>query len=274
MRVLFWNTFLLQVRLGPLFLHHKPLVEVRAREIGAALAAADFDVVALAEVFDRPEQAVIGEGWSHVAAGPAAARWPVPTKSSGLMTLSRRPIRASRTWRYGVRGTRRRDSDAWAAKGVLMVEVATDDPDVNLEVYSTHMFYGGDLLGPPRSPDGVRDAQVGELLAAVERWHTPGNAALVVGDFNIVAAGPQGERLGERMAAAGFADVWVAHGDGTGCTCDLLEPDGPQQRIDYAFVRADGVEVVGVECLTFPRPAGDGMAFLSDHAALAVDLRL
>ena len=27
MRVLFWNTFLLQVRLGPVFVHRKPLVK-------------------------------------------------------------------------------------------------------------------------------------------------------------------------------------------------------------------------------------------------------
>lgn len=250
-RVLFYNTFLLRVlRLpGGRWVHTKPAVEPRVDEIAGALAAASYDVAALAEVFsshDRERLVRRATGAApdadHLAVGPPA-RPPSTLTSSGLATLSAHPIVRSATHVLRHRGRRLRDSDVWASKGVLLTEVDLGQAG-NLELYSTHLMYGGDLVRSEarhRNPElhDVRQAQVEELLAFVDATHRPGNVALVVGDFNIDAEGrgPNGRapsvegadaaaRLAESMDRAGFDDVWARWGEGPGWTCDLLaEPE-------------------------------------------------
>lgn len=280
-RVLFYNTFLLRVLPlpGGRWLHTKVAVEARAAEIGAALHQA-YDVAALCEVF-RPEErdalvAAAGpDDALQVATGPPASP-PTALSSSGLATLVRHPLVRSAQHTYRTRGSRLRDVDAWANKGVLMVEVDVGLPG-NLEVYSTHLFYGGDLLAAGTrhaSPDlpHIRQAQVEELLAFVDATRAPGNVALILGDLNVDAfgKGPDGDVEESRVAAAdlqqamddaGYDDTWSLAGDGPGWTCDLAlvpperfpaDPAEPELcaepapeaqpgdrlvRIDYAFLQ-------------------------------------
>jgi endonuclease/exonuclease/phosphatase family metal-dependent hydrolase len=250
-RLLFWNTYLLKVGAGPggLTLHEKPLVETRAPEVGAAVRDA-YDVTALAEVFRPQEVAAVlaGAGVDPEAAvrGPATAA-PSSFTSSGLLTFARHPIVRTEQVVFRTRGRRLRDSDVWSRKGVLMVELDLGLPG-NLEVFSTHLFYGGDLLwsgARHRSPEiaEVRQAQVHELLGFVDAVHHPANVALVVGDFNIDAEGRGADgwaQPGEGAEAAallrgmfddaGFDDAWTSVGDGPGWTCDLVE--APDERFE------------------------------------------
>lgn len=246
--MLFLNTFLLRVGRLPTggWLHEKPMVEERAREIGAAVAGA-YDVVALAEVFHAGEVANLLHAAdvdpADAVVGPTATP-PSALTSSGLLSFAEHPIVRREAIAYRQRGRKLLDSDAWANKGALMAEVDLGLPG-NLEVFSTHVFFGGDLVCSDhrhRSPQlpRIRQAQVQELLAFVDAVHRPENVALVVGDFNIDAEGrgPDGlaeagdgaeaaERLRRSFDDAGFDDTWTLVGDGPGWTCDLLEaPEG------------------------------------------------
>jgi endonuclease/exonuclease/phosphatase family metal-dependent hydrolase len=321
LRVLFWNTFLLKVdlgealpmplpsRLGRLSVFSAPSVAPRMREVATLLRDSDYDVMALTEVFDESDRQVLAEAWAaadrpEVVAGPMvddrSRRWAVGGKSSGLCTISHRRVVRSVTHRYRAAGSRVHDSDAFAAKGVLLVEVELPTPGINLEIYSTHLLFGGDLV-PRRgaakvaAPYDVRFAQVDELLAFVAEQHRPGNVAVVCGDFNIgasdrrLADDPErmGRRLAERLDGAGFDDVWALYGLGEAKTCDMRVPDREGARIDYFYLGRPGsmgtegvatVRVVTMRQGEIPRapdsPDFDKMPVLSDHAALELELEI
>jgi endonuclease/exonuclease/phosphatase family metal-dependent hydrolase len=328
-RFLFYNTFLLRAMRVPIpgrgrFLHATPAVEARARELGRRLAG-QYDVAALCEVFDHAERRAIVAGWGDRGRrAPFDVIGPEPLlpfrlpalKSSGLFTLVDGPaVTRTTTHLFRTRGDRLRDADAWANKGVLLVEVDVGLP-ANVEVYSTHLIWGGELViehdrAYHPAVFALRQAQAAELLAFVERTHTPGNVTLVVGDFNIDALDDTSAYadLAALMNAAGFGDVWAEHGDGPGYTCDVrvlrdaicvsdpecpdlgLEPAAPRsaepaandvgKRIDYVWLRADGdvtATVAAVRRALFPRPPDapevDKMPYLSDHLGLHVELTL
>ncbi len=139
----------------------------------------------------------------------------------------------------------------------------------------------------------------------------PRKVALVVGDLNTPAFDPaeddpaaQYRALAGAMDAAGFDDLWPAHGSGPGftssegtvgsiCRPDSAAPDlcaepaeqttdDRASRIDYAWLqRLRGPDRVGVAVgalrrRSFPRvPGTDGyeaLPFLSDHLALHLEL--
>jgi endonuclease/exonuclease/phosphatase family metal-dependent hydrolase len=295
-RVLFLNTYLLWVlRLpGGVDVGGKPAVRERASEIGRMLAGG-YDVAALCEVFSRTEREAILSGWSsspEVAVGPVDRRRPPFRKSSGLVTISD-GYRIMRTDRhaFAARGSVWRDTDALSTKGALLAEIDLGAGPGRLEVYSTHLIMGNDLVKRPGSVyhanAAVRFDQVDELLDFVERTHDSANAALVVGDFNIPAYDPlesaspssDYERLRTRFDAAGFDDLWRIHGVGPGYTYGLRhagaeicrpDPESPElcaepaepvghrrpARIDYAFLlRPDERQRVEIEVKAFRRRA-------------------
>jgi hypothetical protein len=271
LRFCFLNTYLLRVPL-PLVpgrhLHAVPAVRPRAVEIGSWLAGRH-DVVALSEVFEPEDRAALVAAFApgrevEVVAGPGPRR---PQAGSGLVVLAcGRTVRRADRLVFAERGRRLFDSDAWADKGALAVEL-----DDGLEVVVTHLLAGGDL--PSRQEERVlavrRRRQVEELVAFVERFHVEGRPTVVAGDFNIEADGDEGRWLAERFAGLGFVDAWAQVGEGDGRTV----PDG---RIDDVFVR--GAEVESCAPVLAERaadaPERDALPTLSDHAALEVVLRL
>jgi endonuclease/exonuclease/phosphatase family metal-dependent hydrolase len=293
-RFLFYNTYLLWVlRLpGGVEVGAKPGVAARACELGQTLPG-QYDVMALCEVFNRRELEAILDGWTsrpEVALGPHRRGLPVLGKPSGLATIAD-GYRIMRTDRhvYRERGQVWRDTDALSSKGVLLTEVDLGVGPGRLEVYSTHLIMGNDVVRRPgslhRANDRVRFDQVDELLDFVERTHDSANTALVVGDFNIPAYDPleptspssDYERLRTRFDADGFDDLWRNHGDGPGFTYGLdhvgdaicvpdpdapefcAEPAGPQTnhkplRLDYAFLlRPDDRQRIAVDVMAFRR---------------------
>lgn len=310
--LLFANTFLLRVpapgalaRFG--HLHTKPAVAHRADELGPALG--DYDAVALCEVFHDAELHRILAGWPGerrpdvaMGAGPRA-RW--LSGGSGLVTLSNGcRILRSTSRVFPRQGSRLRDADAWSAKGVLAAEIELPGRGGNLEVVSTHLFAGGGIreVGHRPEHDDLRFEQVRGVLRTAAAAHRRGNVMLIVGDFNIEAGTPAGERLVEVMAAAGYRDLWVEHGEGPGWTVDVLsagemitatDPDDPRfclepaplhegaARVDYAFLgmpepASPPVTVQAFRRRVFRRapdgPDHGSMPYLSDHAALHLEL--
>lgn len=308
-RLLFANTFLLRVPAPwPVgersHLHAKPAVRPRAEEYGPRLAG-DYDVLALCEVFQDADLDRILAGWPEerrpeVARGPRSG---LLAAGSGLATLVDGPeLRRSGTHRFSGQGRRLRDSDAWANKGVLMVEVGLPDGR-GLEVYSTHLIWGGDWFDTAAyrtTRSATRLGQAAELFDFVARRRRPGNAVVVTGDFNIAAGDEDGDRLADLAADAGFTDAWSAHGTGPGYTCDLWlaghaigTPDPEDERfaldpapeadgavrIDYAFVDDETVDAVTcVRRRALSRhpdaPEHHILPWLSDHLALHLELDL
>ena len=262
-RVAFWNTWLLSPRLwskGPRLpgMAHKfaPDVELRAPMVGEALRGR-FDVAALSECFEDSECAAVSAAWPEATLVQGPRRRPLRMTSSGLAALIGPDVRLVRSANRPYRADGdHRDSDRLASKGAqfVAVEVHPDLPPV--EVISTHLFAGGDLL-PRRGHDHVarhhevRMAQVDELIGFIEREHDPASPLLVVGDFNVKAQDPdlslpdheaRYRDLAAHMARAQLIDVWATHGIGPGHTCTFTspeqlppDPDEPDRLLDEAI---------------------------------------
>lgn len=269
LRIAFWNTWLLAPRLWPTGpripggtkMFFAPDVDLRAPMVGPALQGR-FDVAALAEVFERSEQDAVARSWPDATLVQGPQRERLKPTGSGLMTLvDRSRATVVRTAKLAFRsGGDLRDSDTFATKGALFTCVRATRPDAaalpDVEIVSTHLLAGGDLLPVPGARDQARHhaarmRQVDELVAWVQRLHEPGNVLLLCGDFNVcahdpdplVADDPAGRyrELLERLAPLGVVDVWAQHGVGPGHTCtfdhafDLpSDPGHPDRVVDHA----------------------------------------
>ncbi|MEO6988867.1 MAG: endonuclease/exonuclease/phosphatase family protein, partial [Aquihabitans sp.] len=214
-----------------------------------------FDVCAMSEVFDSVEQEAVAAGLPgyRTAAGPGQQG--LRRTGSGLLTAvdeSVADMTASVPYAYRTGGDLR-DSDTYATKGALLVRVrvAPDLPEV--DVVSTHLFAGGELLPIPGSDDRTRHhqarlRQLGELVAFIESHRSPTNPLVVLGDFNVSAHDPDPRLndptsryrdLVDHLEPLGLRDVWADHGIGPGATCSFTDrsdlpsdPDDADQVVD------------------------------------------
>lgn len=289
-RVAFWNTWLLRPRTwpgGPVLpiIGEKlaPHVGERAPLVGAALRDR-FDVAALGECFERPEQDAVAAAWPGAQLVPGPARSGFRLTGSGLATLvDPAAVTVTHTATHAYRsGGDLRDSDTFATKGALLTRIRVGAVG-QLDVVSTHLIAGGDLLPVPGADDSVRHhaarmRQVDELVSFIERERRPEVPVLLVGDFNVqrhnaslVDPSDDYEDLAVRLRRIGLADQWAAHGVGPGHTCTftaaadlppdpeepdrvLDDPDGDPataagERIDYLWLApaADGSIAVDVD---------------------------
>ncbi|HEX5578093.1 MAG TPA: hypothetical protein VFY43_00315, partial [Candidatus Limnocylindria bacterium] len=206
----------------------KPELGDRANEIGG-LVGSDYDVAALCEVFshDRRLQ-VTGAAKSSGRAvtlveGPDD-QYAAADGGLALLALDQRPV-IYQDWIMfdgEARGDYFRDADAWANKGVLLSVL--DVGVGRLEVYSTHLVNGGDLLTlplwvpvlgmlfPPLSAEErieLQMRQTDQLVAFYHDHHDRKNVAMIVGDFNVAAhtADTYGPLM-TRMSALNMRDIW------------------------------------------------------------------
>jgi len=319
-RVAFWNTWLLFPRLwgGPHFPRADrvaPKVVDRAPLVGAAVAGR-FDVVAMAEVFEASEQTAVAAAWPDAELVVGPRRRGIKPTGSGLATLvDPSTVTVTKVARLHYRtGGDLRDSDTFASKGALLTRLRLAE-GLELDLVSTHLIAGGDLLPIPGHDDTVRHhagriSQVSELLDFVRNERDPANPVLLVGDFNVPVHDPEPklpdpaaryQELAERLAAAGFRDLWLEHGVGPGHTCTFStpadlppDPDEPDavaddpdadpataagERIDFFWLSVpDGaeVEVDRLRRWAFPDRGvrGGRGGSLSDHLALSTTLHL
>lgn len=288
----FWNTWLLHPRLwsgGPaapggarVF---APEVQRRAPLVGTAIRDR-FDLMALAECFETTEQEAVANAWpgATMVRGPGRKR--VLFSGSGLATMvNPAQIELVHTAEHAYRaGGDLRDSDTLATKGALLTRVRVGDVG-ELDLFSTHLFAGGDLLPLPRRHDTgrhhlARMRQVDELVSFIERERQPSNPVLLVGDLNVCAhdhdaalhhPSDRYQDLSVRLRRIGLRDIWADHGVGHGHSCTFtdasdLPPEpsdadqvaddpnadpatSPGERIDYLWLAPapDGSVEVGVE---------------------------
>lgn len=133
--------------------------------------------------------------------------------NSGLVTLGiNKSLNNIRTMVYSNRGEPLKDSDYWSSKGVLRVEINIGFG--NIEIYSTHIHFGGALLRDPTSEEtnNVRRSQFIELKQFIEATHNPENICMVMGDFNcdgMNPLNPEYQFLVSEMDSIGFDDLWL-----------------------------------------------------------------
>lgn len=228
-----------------------PNVAQRAPLVGAAVRGR-FDVVALAECFEAPEQEAVAAAWPEATLVPGPTRGRFRLTGSGLAALvdpAAVELVHSAVHPYRSGGDLR-DSDTFATKGAQLTRVRVGGAG-ELDIFSTHLIAGGDLLPIRGAEDSVRHhaarmRQVDELVSFIERERRPSNPILVVGDLNVQRhnaslADPSADYddLALRFARIGLADLWAAHGVGPGHSCSFTsptdlpsDPDEPDQVVD------------------------------------------
>lgn len=238
-RFLSYNTYLLKAKLKlpdpfqDVELKAKPEIEDRARELGRILRS-DYDLACLYEIMEHEQKSHILEAWGSTP--PAHI---LVDRLTSLLTISQRfPIVRHAYHKFSIRGKSydinlgltsvkvSLDSDFYADKGVLLTEIET--PFGNIEIYSTHLMFGGGLgdaaqeilnvipgehMTPSNSEErlNIQLQQIDELIAFYNQKHiNPKNVAIVCGDFNIDASDPaKYEQIRRRFAAIAMRDAWA-----------------------------------------------------------------
>jgi endonuclease/exonuclease/phosphatase family metal-dependent hydrolase len=243
--------------------------------IGERLAAFDADVVAFQEVWSPSARRRL------LAAGRATGYTEVWSRSgsigaSGMLVLSRLPIRESRFIRFALCGfpqdvTR---GDYYGGKGIAILTL--DTPAGPVALLSTHLIPHYGNYGPQDTYMGHRIAEVVELAGALQQIEIP---AIVVGDFNFTEREPEYEVL---KGLSGLTDVAAALEQRE----ETIIPGSsyrtnerpPGVRIDYVFVR-DGVDHTAAPH-TISRVLDETIeingtpASYSDHAGLLAEINL
>ncbi len=310
-----------------------PQRPMRAREIGKMIGA-QYDVAGLCEVFERERQddviAKAGES-GRPAQGHRGPEADGELAGSGLLTITfgdassvesaRSQIKDAlgnifqphdllslsggskdaNTHVFSNQGSRLHDADAWSRKGVLRTVV--DLGVGRLDLYTTHLYKGGDGLGEPSDEErwAVKQSQIGEIVAFMTQTHDSRNVAMLMGDFNVGATDvTEYGFLTSQLAKVHLVDLWpfwmeppagIALAKPGGATDNPSrcadfdksfcgEPTVPQsgtvppgQRIDYVFVERPRpqhsftLDFGRMRRRAFHFPEADD-EFLSDHVGL------
>ncbi|MCM1965992.1 poly(A) polymerase [Streptomyces sp. G1] len=222
----------------------------------ADLAAADADVLALQEVERELLGMLLAEPWVRARYTVAADPGGRDVAESGLLVLSRLPVREAGVHALGPH------------KAVVAVTV--DTAGGPLVVAATHLTSDHTERGEDRRTAEL--SRISEGLAGIEA----ADVALL-GDFNDGRSGAEGP-----AAALGLRDVWTeVHGpqDGTATFDPVANPlaavgslTGRAARLDRILLRSAEVRVAEA-ALRGDSPAADGL-FISDHYGVEAVLDL
>ncbi|MGW6707884.1 RNA repair domain-containing protein [Streptomyces sp. NPDC054956] len=241
-RLLTWNTLWDR--------YDAPLIATARRRplLLADLAAADADVIALQEVERELLAMLLAEPWVRseytVAADPGGRE----VADSGLLVLSRLPVREAGVHELGPH------------KAVVAVTV--DTADGPLVVAATHLTSDHTERGADR-----RDVELARMSEGLAGIGTQAHVALL-GDFNDGRSGAEGP-----AAALGVRDAWnEVHGpaDGTATFDPVANPlaavgslSGRAARLDRILLRSASARVTRA-ALRGNSPSPEGL-FVSDH---------
>lgn len=243
----------------------------RMQAIVEALPALGCDVIAFQEVWRLEWREMLLEG-SRRAGFPYHWTNEKTLGGSGLLTVSRTPLRDAHFHPYRLRGLPQRPyhGDYYSGKGVSLVTV--DSPAGPVTVLNTHLHaqYAPDYADDYK---GIRMAQVVEVAVALSGRSDP---VVALGDFNLSEGKPEYEVL---TGLSGLRDV-AAELDRRQSTVLAGHPyrggRPDEDRIDFAWAR-DGTRAsarpVGVTRIfdAWLEFDGEPGAF-SDHAGVMADV--
>ena len=216
--------------------------------IGKGITALEPDLVGLQEVFQKDQAADLQKiaGISEIAfAG----------QESGLVTFSRFPIGASKTYCYQTVSPRES-----YFRYCQICRILPPDGEEFLFVV-THLSW------KPEDAS-IREQQVKELIGWIDAEGSP-LPCILAGDFN---ATPDSDEI-QLLAKAGFLDTFSSiHPDDPGYTWShanpytASHPELPERRIDHIFARIPSKRTLMVQAskIVLNQPTAGGM-FPSDH---------
>lgn len=226
----------------------------RLHAIGPRLKEADYDLVALQEIW-RNKDALALYRESEM---PYFAHYERKIAlETGLAILSRFPILEKHQREFTCRPSKLRlhQGESLVNKGILMVRVMT--PKGLLDVYNTHLI--SDY--PEAKYRTLRLTQVYELAEMVEEY-SPRTPFLIMGDLN---AGPRDPEYKILVDLLGLEDACLRRGS------EVCGRTSGERRIDHIFLpqgRRSRIEAG----LAFAGPIpGTGISY-SDHSAVAARL--
>jgi len=241
------------------------------------LPALDCDLALFQEVWTDEARAQIIEaglsfGYPHTWTNPGPARG-----GSGLLALSRWPIRSSRFRPFTLCGLPQRltHMDYYAGKGVARLDV--DIGGVYVTVFNTHMHA---RYAAATVDDEYQGHRTAEVIEFAEEIRSVGSPLIAVGDFNMRDTAPEYRVM---QGLTGLVDV-AADLDVRQPTATLdnayrsNKGSASESRLDYIFTR--GGLILGLEPVSarrvFDEPlevAGEPGAY-SDHAGVLAEIKL
>lgn len=244
-------------------------VSSRMRMIARALSRCGLDLLLIQEAWTKEVRETLAEGARtagfEVAEGPGA--------SGGLMTLSRRPIHATRFDRFGFRGDPERVSQGEFLGGKGFQTTVIDGDNGPLRVINTHV-HARYRREQPQLNSAVRTAQ---LLEIVGHLDASPETFVVGGDFNCTAGDPEYLIF---CALSGAIELGGGSDHPTLSRSNYYKRhrSGQDKRIDFLFVRpSQGTEWAARDSrLIFAEPARirNIDRSLSDHFGFRAELSL
>jgi len=249
--------------------------DVRMRMIAADLPALELDAAAFQEVWTPSAREILIEG-GHRAGLPHAWYLGGLVANSGLLVLSRWPIREARFTRFALGGLPQRIQhfDYFGGKG--FVQCMLDLPVGEFELFASHLHAGYGRMGYADEYFGHRVAQMIELALAVA---TSPHPLAVLGDLN---ARPERDEMRILLDSTGLVDLALAIGRDVPTLLPYspygADQEPPGKRIDYVLARAgQSLGIRPVEALrTFDTEfvLGGQRATFSDHTGVLAELDL
>ena len=234
--------------------------------IGEAFAALAPDVVALQEVWDSTARATLlaagrrvglAHAWHHESA----------LRGSGLVVLSRLPIRAATLHRFELAGIAEAIDEADYLGGKGFVEVVLETPQGPVVLVDTHL----QAAYAPRARDPYVSLRVGQAVQLAAHVRGVEHPLVLAGDLNFSDADDEYRVL---TGLAGVSDVGAVLGSrqATALASNPYRTGGDDKRIDYLFCR-DGrtrrlVPRAVTRVLDRPLEIDGHSAAHSDHAGL------
>lgn len=252
----------------------------RLTAIVRRLAELDVDIVGLQEVWlGEARQRLLAEA-REVSELQHHYSFRSGIRESGLLILSRFPIRAAGFHRFRLSGRPERLADAeyYAGKGIGYVRLQT--PAGEVDVYNTHLIaqYTTDEQDPYRAH---RTTAAYEMVNFVATHSGKGNPVLLLGDLNL-----RPDQLGYQIVTCigGFRDAYLVpnpeQGGQTRSGSNPYTPGEEPKRIDYIFTKdgaALGLHTVASRVIMDePPPLVDGSAppAYSDHYGVLGEIEL
>ncbi|NUP49298.1 MAG: hypothetical protein HOW97_18620 [Catenulispora sp.] len=233
---------------------------VRLRALADELAASDYDVVCLQELWIPQNfqlfRSLTKDSYPHVAHGLR-----LPVVAGGLLTMSRIPIVGHRYEMVAQKRAWRRET--LLRKGVLIARLAVDGQF--LTVANTHLSANMHADWSRAAPfTKVQQRELATLAASLRRIDS-GEPVVAVGDFNV----PRDSWLFEGfLAASGLRDVF----DGDAATTFRPVPGWDGAALDQVVVSPGLAAAAEVVLRDKVRTADGRDRYLSDHFGVAATI--
>ena len=269
MKILTFNTGLLELSVGKLSFDVVPFVEERAQLLPSYIKEADADIVCLQELFRVEDMEILKtlhEIYPHMYFSDQKNIF----KRNGLAILSKHSFDVKREIKFKTRGL-----EKFVTKGAVKVMI-TGGEYKGTEVVNTHFPYGGFGSSSETLPSTIR-MRNRNIKHLHKKIHSESKTTILAGDFNFGSrVAPENFHL---IKSLGYQEI--SNGDVTWDVenpLNLMFPASVSKTIDHIFINkkrdyefsvTNSIRVFDTAITINNNPA-----FLSDHFGLLCDIQL